>query len=139
MSTIRDPLTAPSRKPASPATTSSTSGDPGSMVMKMSLFSVTALGESATEAPRATRCSALLLVRLWTTSSWPASRRLLAMDTPMIPSPTNPTFSTIDLLSSTRPTRSGRLDHSARRPGEVLDRFQRTRLQGWMSTTSLSK
>ena len=52
MSTIRDPLTAPSSKPASPATTSSTSGGPGSMVMKMSLFSATALGESATEAPR---------------------------------------------------------------------------------------
>ena len=52
MSTIREPLTVPSSKPASPATTSSTSGGPGSMVMIMSLFSTTSLGESATDAPR---------------------------------------------------------------------------------------
>jgi drug/metabolite transporter (DMT)-like permease len=79
---------------ASPATTSSTSGGPGSMVMTTSLDSATSLGESATLAPCWASCSALVLVRLWTTSSWPASKRLPAMYAPMIPSPTNPTSST---------------------------------------------
>jgi hypothetical protein len=52
MSTMREPLLAPSSKSASPATTSSTSGGPGSMVNMMSLFFATSLGESATDAPR---------------------------------------------------------------------------------------
>src|SRR5215212_11000625 len=65
------------------------------MVMLMSLNSATSLGESATNAPYCVSCSALALVRLWTTRSWPASKRLPAMAAPMIPSPTKPILSGI--------------------------------------------
>src|SRR5919202_4751317 len=67
------------------------------MVMLISLNSATSRGESATEAPYCASCSALVLVRLWTTRSWPASKRLPAMAAPMIPSPANPTRSAIAL------------------------------------------
>jgi hypothetical protein len=60
MATMRDPYTVPSSKPPSPATNSSTSGGPGSMAMLMALFSASSLGESATDAPRATELFRLI-------------------------------------------------------------------------------
>jgi len=52
---------------------------------------------------RDTSPSDLALVRLWTTSSWPAPRRFFAMAAPMIPRPTNPTFSTVPSPSDEAP------------------------------------
>src|SRR5919112_790897 len=95
MSTIRAPSLTPSSTPSSPASTSSTCGESGSMVMIMSDRSAPSLGFSATVAP--SRSSAFSRVRLYATSSWPASMRFSAIGLPMIPSPIKPTASAMSL------------------------------------------
>jgi hypothetical protein len=98
MSTMSEPSAAPSKRPVSPVTASSTSGGPGSMVMVTAPFRATSAGLSATSAPpSAASSSAFRRVRLWSTSSWPARTRLRAIGPPMIPSPTKPTLSGISV------------------------------------------
>ena len=95
MSISNAPSLSPSSTPSSPATTRSTSGESGSMVMTTSDRSATSLGLSATVAPSPASSSAFSLVRLYRTSSWPASIRFRAIGLPMMPSPMKPTVSAI--------------------------------------------
>ncbi len=70
MSTSSAPSLIPSRTPSSPATTASTSGESGSMVMTTSHASATSLGLPAAVAlPSSASSSAFSGLRLWTTSS----------------------------------------------------------------------
>jgi hypothetical protein len=84
------PLRAPSMIPFGPSATCSTSGELGSIVMSTSHWAATSFGDVAAFAPALTISSTGPRLRLWTTSGWPAFRRLRAMGRPMIPSPMKP-------------------------------------------------
>src|SRR5579883_440074 len=92
MSIIISPLRAPARMPCSPVTTSSTSGELGSMVMTISESIATARGEGARFAPACkTSCtSAFSGWRAKIVTWWPALSRLRVMGRPMTPMPIKP-------------------------------------------------
>src|SRR5829696_2179637 len=128
MSTIKAPSSTPSNTPSSPASTSSTCGESGSMVMMMSDCSATSRGPSATVAPSSS--SAFSRVRLYATRSWPASMRFSAIGLPMIPSPMKPTVSAMSLpfLGSQIRHRNVTTTQLSGQPGEAF----LGRIRGWV-------
>src|SRR5215203_3073303 len=121
ISTTRAPSLTPSSTPSSPASTSSTCGESGSMVMMMSDC-------SATVAPSSS--SAFSRVRLYATRSWPASMRFSAIGLPMIPSPMKPTVSAMSLpfLGSQIRHRNVTTTQLSGQPGEAF----LGRIRGWV-------
>ena len=79
-----------SKTPPSPARTSWTSGESGTMVATTSASRTASAMSLAPRPPAATSCSVLAGLRLYPVTSNPALTRLAAIGPPMMPSPMNP-------------------------------------------------
>ncbi len=93
-STSRPPAASPSATPSGPNTTASTSGVSETQVTTMSAARAASDGEAASVPPSASRSAARPGVRFHAVTGNPALRRLAAIATPMVPSPTNAIRST---------------------------------------------
>ncbi len=93
MSISTVPGRTPSNTPFGPASTSSTSGESGTIVMTTVASRATSAGLPATCAPARASVSTGPRLRLCTTSVWPALIRLSAIGRPIRPRPMKPTVS----------------------------------------------
>src|SRR5665647_200507 len=85
--------------PPAPRATCLTCEELGSIVRTNPTCSATSLAVAAARAPSAVNSATAVVLMSHTTSSCPAARRFFAMGLPMMPSPTNPIFTTLPCLA----------------------------------------
>src|SRR5262245_19561122 len=90
----------PSMMPLGPTTTCSISTGPGRQVLTTSQASASAAGESAHCAPAARSGAAFSGRTSWTVRWWPARRSCPASGRPMLPTPMNPTFTSLQRVET---------------------------------------
>ena len=88
-------MLAPSRAPSLPSTAASDCGEFCTIIIVISLFSETSLGQQALKAPWLTTLSKFASTMSYAETSYPASIMFLAIGAPIIPRPTKPIFSPI--------------------------------------------